>query len=205
MGLRNKSYCIFNKQYSKEEYEALVARIKEIMKEKGEYGEFFPVTLSPFAYNETIAQDYFPKTKSEIVGGGYVWRDPEVKAYSISMQTENIPDTITEADDTITSEVIECSHKGECHEQCATAFRIMPDELTFYRTLKIPLPRLCPSCRHYGRVKLKNPIHSWKRSCMCEMSGHEHAGKCPNEFVTSYAPDRLEIVYCESCYQKEVL
>ena len=32
-----------------------------------------------------------------------------------------------------------------------------------------------------------------------------HKGKCPNEFETSYAPDRPEIVYCEQCYQAEVI
>lgn len=26
----------------------------------GEWGEFFPHELSPFCYNETVAQDYFP-------------------------------------------------------------------------------------------------------------------------------------------------
>jgi len=31
-----------------------------------------------------------------------------------------------------------------------------------------------------------------------------HSRKCPNEFETSYAPDRPEIVYCEQCYQQKV-
>ncbi|MBI2610050.1 hypothetical protein HYW53_02635, partial [Candidatus Giovannonibacteria bacterium] len=62
--LRNKSYCILNRQYTKEEYEALVPRIIKHMNDmpyidkKGrvyKYGEFFPPELSPFAYNETIA------------------------------------------------------------------------------------------------------------------------------------------------------
>ncbi len=34
---------------------------------------------------------------------------------------------------------------------------------------------------------------------------HHGKGRCPNEFETSYAPDRPEIVYCESCYQSEVV
>ncbi len=34
---------------------------------------------------------------------------------------------------------------------------------------------------------------------------HLHGEKhCPNEFETSYAPDRPEIIYCEKCYQQEV-
>src|SRR3990167_8842209 len=74
IGLRNKSYCILNKQYTKEEYEKLVPRIIEHMNtmpyidKKGrvyKYGEFFTPELSPFAYNETVAQDYFPITEKE--------------------------------------------------------------------------------------------------------------------------------------------
>ncbi|MDI6602737.1 MAG: hypothetical protein QME57_01275 [Patescibacteria group bacterium] len=35
---------------------------------------------------------------------------------------------------------------------------------------------------------------------------HFHGDKpCPNEFLTTYAPDRPEIVYCEKCYLQEVV
>jgi len=37
------------------------------MEADGERGEFFPITMSPFAYNETIAQEYFPLGKAEII------------------------------------------------------------------------------------------------------------------------------------------
>ncbi|MBI4231794.1 hypothetical protein HY605_01065 [Candidatus Peregrinibacteria bacterium] len=42
VGLRQKQYCILNKQYSKEEYEKLVPKIIESMKTsiKGGWGEF---------------------------------------------------------------------------------------------------------------------------------------------------------------------
>ncbi|USN57480.1 MAG: hypothetical protein H6766_03435 [Candidatus Peribacteria bacterium] len=62
IGLRNKSYCIFNKQYTKEEYNALVPKIIEHMKQTGEWGEFFHPSLSPFGYNETVANEYYPVT-----------------------------------------------------------------------------------------------------------------------------------------------
>ncbi len=61
IGLRGQQYCIFNKQYTKEEYEALVPKIIEHMNQmpyvdaKGHeycYGEFFPLELSPFGYNQ---------------------------------------------------------------------------------------------------------------------------------------------------------
>jgi hypothetical protein len=57
--VRGKEYCILNKQYSKEEYEALVPKIIEHMRTTGERGEFFDPSLSAFGYNETAAQDYF--------------------------------------------------------------------------------------------------------------------------------------------------
>lgn len=88
VGLRSKRYCILNKQYTKEEYEALVPKIIAHMDEmpyidkKGrvyKYGEFFPTELSPFAYNETIAQEYYSKTKEEILELGYRWREADKK------------------------------------------------------------------------------------------------------------------------------
>ena len=57
IGLKRKSYCILNRQYTKKEYEELVPRIVEHMKKTKEWGEFFPVHYSSFGYNETVAQD----------------------------------------------------------------------------------------------------------------------------------------------------
>lgn len=59
-GVRNKKYCIFNKQYSEGEYKKLVPRIIEHMKQTREYGEFFPSEISPFLYTDTVANDYYP-------------------------------------------------------------------------------------------------------------------------------------------------
>ncbi len=65
VGLRKKKYCIFNKQYTKEEYYALKDKIIAHMKEMREWGEFFPAAHSPFPYADTLAQEYFPLTNSE--------------------------------------------------------------------------------------------------------------------------------------------
>jgi len=61
ISLYRAKYCILNKQYTKEEYEKLVPKIIEHMKKSGEYGEFFPISISPFSYEETPAMDYYPK------------------------------------------------------------------------------------------------------------------------------------------------
>ncbi|MFA6585932.1 MAG: hypothetical protein WCS86_02100 [Candidatus Paceibacterota bacterium] len=196
VGLRNKSYCILNKQYEKSEYEKIVVKIIEAMKEKKEYGEFFPSKISPFYYNEAIVQDYFPKSKKDAIEQDFSWRDGEEKNYTITVLNNDIPDKIKDVPDSFVKEIIECEHKGKCNDQCATAFKLTVSELQFYKKMNIPLPRLCPFCRHYNRLKLKNPMKLWHRKCMKE--------NCTNEFETPYAPDRKEIIYCEQCYNREV-
>ncbi len=226
VGLRSKQYCVLNKQYTKEEYEALVPKIIRHMNEmpytdgRGRayrYGEFFPTELSPFAYNETIAQEYFSLTEAEALGRGYAWRDPEEKNYRVTLPADKISDDIRDVGDDVLQQIIGCSHGGACLDQCSTAFRVLPQELAFYRRMNIPLPRLCFNCRHYRRVRQRNPLRLWLRRCFCAGAAsangvyrnrvaHSHgATACPVEFKTSYAPDRPEIVYCEACYNSEVV
>ncbi len=213
VGLRKKQYCILNKQYTKEEYNSLVPKIKEQMKSAPfidsvgriiSYGEFFPSDMLPFAYNETIAQEYFPKTKAEATTCGYRWREPDVKNYVPTILVNELPTNINLVSDNILDEIIACVHEGKCNQQCTTAFKIVLNELQFYRANNLPLPKLCPNCRHYERLSKRQPIKLWHRSCMCELENHGHEGNCQNEFETSYAPDRLETVYCLGCYRKEV-
>ncbi|MDP3784989.1 MAG: hypothetical protein Q8R12_02845 [bacterium] len=228
VGLRNKSYCILNKQYTKEEYEKLVPRIIEHMNQmpyidkKGrvyKYGEFFPPELSPFSYNETIAQEYFPLTKEEAIEKGYSWKDPEPRNYKIQITNDKLPDHIKDATDDIVGQVIECAHQGKCNEQCTEAYKIIPQELQFLRKMNLPLPRLCPNCRHYARIRQRNPLKLWHRKCQCagatsenkvyqntaDHIQHPKDQHCQNEFETTYAPERPEIVYCEQCYIREVV
>ncbi|MFA5750678.1 MAG: hypothetical protein WC898_00080 [Candidatus Paceibacterota bacterium] len=205
IAIRSKSYCILNKQYTKEEYEELVPKIIKHMNDmpyidsKGriyKYGEFFPPELSPFCYNETIAQEYFPLTKEEAIKQGYRWKEKEPRNYQIDINNGDIPDDINDVDESIIGKVIECKNKGNEQTGCTEAFKIIPDEYQFYKRMNLPISRFCPNCRHYNRLKQRNPMKLWHRQCMKE--------GCKNEFETSYAPDRPEIVYCEGCYNKEV-
>src|SRR3989338_9972188 len=123
IGVRNKKYCILNREYPKEEYEKLIPKIKQQMNEvpyidkKGiiyKYGEFFPAELSTFTYNETVAQDYFPLTKEKAIEKGYRWRDRKINEYKITLQVENLPDSLETTPDSIIDEVINCLHNGKC-------------------------------------------------------------------------------------------
>ena len=228
VGLKHKQYCILNKQYSEEEYKALTPKIFVHMQSTGEWGKFFPAKLSPFTYNETTAQEYTPITRAEAVKLGYFWKEPETKGYKPTLQTADIPDAISQANDAIAKEMIACAHAGPpnpptggggCDDQCTVAFRITAQELQFYRHMNLPLPRLCPNCRHHKRLHERNPLKLWHRQCQCAGMKSENAvytntishrhhhddAHCPNEFETTYAPNRPEIVYCESCYNAEVV
>lgn len=225
VGLRNKSYCILNKQYSKEEYETLVPKIIEQMNilpyidkmgREYRYGEFFPSEFSPHAYNETIAQSYFPKNKDEVLQLGFKWRDPEDKHYAITRKSGEDWGDNGDLADSILKEVYECNHRGKCNDHCASAFKILPQELQFLKKMGLPLPRLCPFCRQAERIRLKNPFHLWHGVCQCSGGKSENGAykntvihshgdkKCTNEFETPYDPNRKEIIYCESCYNSEV-
>ena len=59
VGVLNGRYCILNKQYSREEYFALRERLVAHMKKTGEWGEFFPVSFSPYGHEESMGGDYF--------------------------------------------------------------------------------------------------------------------------------------------------
>ena len=158
VGLTNARYCIFNKQYTKEEYFSLVEKIKKQMNEmpyvdlKGniyKYGEFFPPDMTPFAYNLSTANDFLPRTKEEVLKMGFPWSDRVERVYDTIMESEDLPDNINDVKDEIINYVITCPNKGDQRFQCSSAFRIVPFELQFYKQKKLPLPRYCPNCRHY--------------------------------------------------------
>lgn len=180
VGLRYQEYCILNKRYSKDEYEKLLPKIIEDLKQKNEWGEFFPIKLSPFSYNETLAQEYFPLSKNEAIAKGYHWR---IEKPPTETQIITVPDTIHEIDENILKEILIC-------ETCQKPFKIIKPEFIFYQKQNLAIPRLCPNCRHAERMNLRLPRKLWNRGC------HQ----CSQPMKTSYSPERPERVYCEKCY-----
>ncbi|MDD3302355.1 MAG: hypothetical protein PHN31_02285 [Candidatus Gracilibacteria bacterium] len=241
IGIRNKSYCILNKQYTKEQYEELVPKIIEHMMKTGEWGEFFPSSISPFGYNETVAQEFFPLSREDVLypiipakagiynnslssgtnvknpfsnannknvnlrnssllsegqtintflhGPIFNWSDYEVPFPKVDkiIKANILPINIKDIPDDILNWAIEC-------EVTKKPFRIITQELEFYRKHNLPIPRRHPDQRHLDRMALRNPRKLYDRKC----------DKCKKEIGTTYSPDRKEIVYCEECYNKEI-
>jgi hypothetical protein len=189
VALKNKRYCILNKQYTKDEYETLVAKIIASMRANGEWGEYLPASLSPFAYNETIAQEYFPLTQESTERGGWRWRNDveEAPKTGKNISAHKLPEDISGVSDDILNRPIECEATGR-------PFQIVKQEMDFYRKMQLPLPHFHPDERHRQRLMRRNPYKLWKRNC----------AKCKKGIETTYAPERPETVYCEECYLKEV-
>lgn len=214
ISVNKAQYVILNKQYTKEDYFEMVSKIKKHMDEmpyideRGivyKFGEFFPQICLTQSYNESCAQEYFPLDESEARKFGYLWREQEEKKNQSTITPDQVPDLISTINDDFLNEAIACSHDAKCKHQCTKAFRIHQAELHYLKKWNIAIPHECPNCRHYERNELRAPMTLFFRECMCDKEGHGHSGKCINEFETPYAPDRPEKVYCEDCYQKEVL
>lgn len=190
IGIKNSQYCILNKQYTQAEYETLVRRIIEQMTKTSEWGEFFPASISPFGYNETVAAAYFPLSKGEAVEQGFTWSDYEAPFPKVEkiIPGSKLPDDITKIPDDILNWAIEC-------EVTKRPFRIIKQELEFYRKHNLPIPRRHPDQRHLDRMAQRNPRKLFERKC----------DNCSKDMITTYSPERPEKVYCESCYEKEVI
>lgn len=195
VGLKKGEYSILNKQYGREEYEQMVLKIKQQMNDlpyrdtRGNiyrYGEFFPSDMSPFAYNTTLAQNFFPLNKEQTVNRKYIWRDEKESEHKPTMKADDLPDNIKDTPDAILKEQIACV-------VCAKPYRIIEMELSFLRQMNLPLPRACPFCRINEKlniwVKTNRRIPRVCADCGINMESH-------------YAIEEYAQVYCRVCYNK---
>lgn len=219
VGLKRQKYCILNKQYSKEEYYDLKARIIEQMDNLPyvdkmgrvfKYGDFFPMDLSPFPANDSALIDFLDVDEAACLNQGLSWRHPVESEYKTTISADNLPDHINQASESILKEIIECL-------SCKRGYRIIPKELEFYKTFNLPIPRRCHNCRFKERNSYKSNVRFFERSCQCSgefssnkvyknTSLHYHGNNaCVNKFITVYDPQKTHIVYCEQCYISEVV
>ncbi len=198
IGVKKGEYCILNKKYDKDTYFEIVEKIKKQMDEKPfvgqngrvyKYGEHFPLEVSPFAYNETAAQDFFPLTKQDALSKGYTWKDKQKNIYNPTMKATDLPETIQEVSDDIKSQIIECLEKEK--DYSVGAYKITEQELLFYRKMNLPLPQVCFNVRFVRRFMKRPPMDLIERSC----------SKCSAKTFTVYTASYAPILYCEDCYR----
>jgi hypothetical protein len=185
IGVKNASFRILNKQYSEAEYPAMKAKVIEHMRKTGEYGWFFPPTYSPFGYNETEGMEYFPLEKQAVLNLGYNWSDyepPPPEATKV-LPADKLPDNITDIPNDVLNWAINCEITGK-------PFKLVPQELKFYREMNVPVPRRHFDERHNERLRERLVVHLHDRPCT----------KCGKELQSPYSSDTTKKVYCEECY-----
>lgn len=187
IGLARKEYCIFNEQYGEREFYSLAAKIIQHMQETGEWGEFFPPALSPYGYNETVAAEYFPLTREEVLQAGWNWRDASLPGIYGKAQRKGAELEIdaSEADPDISNEIIECAASGK-------NYKITKAELELYKKLNVPLPKLCFDARHEARAAKRNPRRLREATC----------DSCTQAFLTAFRDDDKGVLYCEACFHR---
>ena len=193
VGLKNKSFCVLNRQYSESEYWSVVDTIKTAMLKSGEYGEFFPPALMPVPYriSFTVAYDGFGDYENA-ERYGYDTRPVE----SLSARPEGeiieageLPDDIKNVNDSILQKAVHDSANGRY-------FKITPYELAFYRRRSLPLPRINPMERLADfRKRYTLRLKFFDRRCPV----------CGTGFTSVFDPKEYANVYCESCYNSEIV
>ncbi len=195
VGLKHQEYCIFNTQYSKEEYELTVAKIISHMIATRERWEFFHPSLSPFWYNETVAQEYFPLTAdSPLMNGGFVRSTyssdpiipPNVEVITRSNYSDQQRKQLRDEDDII-KKVFIC-------ETSKRPYKIQPAELKFYRTLDLDLPSKHPDIRHDERMKHRSPRELHLRTC----------DKTNQQILSVFPANAPFQIYSEQAYNREI-
>ncbi len=191
VGLRDKSFCIFNVQYTEEEYWPLLDKISSDMLDLGEYGEFFPMTMAPYPYDASLAQVIYPLDEASAKEQGLWWygEDKIVLPKTMTVrEAKDIPASITEVTDAILNEAIRCPVSGRL-------YRIVKAELEFYRRYTIPVPRVHPRVRMLERFKDAGNFRLQEIEC----------DKCSKKIWSMKDPMEGYKVYCDECYQQEIL
>lgn len=144
VGLKNKHYCILNKQYSKEEWYIKVDEIFQNMEGNLTLWAFFPPRINPFYFNDTFWALLSNSTlKDDIIKEWYLWRDESIKT-----DISNLVDTIKTGELekfqsfdkdwkwVISNEII----AKNIIDKDLNIYKIIPEELSFLQKYSLPIP-----------------------------------------------------------------
>ncbi|KKU06227.1 MAG: hypothetical protein UX07_C0004G0015 [Parcubacteria group bacterium GW2011_GWA2_45_30] len=190
IGLRKKSFCILNKQYSEQEYHKIVEKIKADMQKRDEWGRFLPLSMAYSGYNLSLAQIMFPEKEDTIAEIGGRWDTLPVQNFANTINSEDLPGRIDDVKDDIVKQRIICAETG-------LSYNIAPHELAFYKEHGIPLPRRHFDLRTLNRFRsMTLMIYPQRGTCMICQTEIEH-----------YYSSKLgyKKIACVDCYQREVV
>ncbi len=74
--------------------------------------------------------------------------------------------------------------------QCKKEFKLITQELEFYKKMKVTTPDRCPACRQLRREQSRNDYQFYKYPC----------ANCGKQMVSTVNPKKGYVVYCSDCY-----
>ncbi|MEK9157353.1 MAG: hypothetical protein AAB448_04495, partial [Patescibacteria group bacterium] len=176
IGLKKRQFCIFNKQYTEEEYWRLVDEIKCAMLDRAEYGNYLPTALSSTFVPESGAVVYGGATEEQLrlLGGQIFEADAEgaTGADRIDPSKARRRDEIPDAIDDLGDEWIGVPIYDEVSKRTFTYLR---PEVEHYRRLRIAPPNI-----HFIR-RIQELSHSG------QVAAFEHAtcSKCQTDVIVA--------------------
>ena len=159
VGLRKKSFCIFNKQYSENEYLTLRKRIIDHLKYHKHWGHFFTPGFCGLAYNVSAAQVFMPLSRAPAKLMGFRWDDEQenVGAADLLLEANSgsglvlqaVPEEINQLEALADKSIFVC-------EISAEAIEFSPQEIALYKEFNIAPPRRAAFQRHLDRISRMN-------------------------------------------------
>jgi len=121
--------------------------------------------------------------KEEALKLGYQWKEEMQEPFESSYV---IPDHIKDVKDDVLSVLLKCEKTGK-------PYRIIKQELEYYRIHHIPLPRVNP----FERIQERSDVFH---------VGVLHTVSCAKcgAKVETMLDENNQTIYCEPCFQKEV-
>ena len=157
IGLRNREYCIFNVQYSKDEYQRLLSSLWDYLKSKSIWGLFFPPMFSEYSYNRSSAGDHMPLNEIQAAVLRYTWdksddlvKPSQLMEYCASNPEEGfseVPESTEGLVDDALSKLYLCSLSGK-------PFQLTRQEVSLYEMLSVPPPEFSFEERQKNRTRL---------------------------------------------------
>ncbi|MFH1253724.1 MAG: hypothetical protein V1664_05370 [Candidatus Uhrbacteria bacterium] len=196
VGLRKNSFCIFNKQYSEDEYWKKVDELKCAMLDCGEYGEYFPATFSENGLEYSMGEAFFGYSNEELVQFQAVLFDPkrgdvnsssEATTELLLLDVNTIPDCLVEINEEI------FVGKPILDLILSRPFSVTRGEMAFYRKQNYPFPREHFLRRLKALIRTSNSPEPENRLC----------ANCSREII-SYRNSSFVVrrVFCKNCYLK---
>jgi len=185
IGFERKKFCVFNKQYTEEEYWPLVDAIKTAMLAREEYGEFPPYECFLTAYSTSHANYLYPLDEEEAKKRGARWYNFAEEIQGQASPIEELPYRLDDFTEDLFAKAFRCPVTGR-------PFRIVKPELELHKTLGCALPRVHPIVRGKLRMSRLFQLQFYTATC----------ARCQKSVQTRIPPFFPAPVFCETCFDE---